>query len=647
VRGGAVLEAGAAGAGRSQHATDNDQQATDSNSNEMTVVNTQQTQQQTEETREGAPILPTETPILPTAAAVAVAVAPRREETRGSRSIVATQQTATAATAAPQTAPRRERAPQSAPRREETWESRSTMDSDTSATEGAWEQVLILPEPAAPRREPAAAAERANMLEAVRFNDVRAAHALAARGAEVDARGPDGQTALMMAAQFGSVGMMRLLLAHGADPAARLGDGRGAMSLACQNGQSRAVMLLLQVQRRRASGLGALPSTTANRLLARTAAFGRGEEVPLPAEMGEREMIANGYMFPHEAKRQSCLFGDTEERVRAARKAMEAQRQAALAAIEAHGREAAEADTVFANEEDDDGLTAMSLPEVPASMDETPRAPNRAFDAHIAARNASEDTIAFSVLHRALEDAVADSGWRAYADSEAAEPAAEAAAAEAAPAAEDFVGINGAGPAGSTPLHMACAEGFGQIALMLVRHGANANALDANGRNALWHACVRSQTEAALALMDQAGPGAERMIAEKDKNGSSPLFKACEKGLDDVVAAMLSRRLSGAGIEARVLNGHTSLSAASYSGAASAAAMLMGLGMSAVQVVGPSRQYCLHIACERGNEDVVKALMKESHTVSCVQKGIQLAASHRGIVRMLSVLVPPPPMVRA
>lgn len=58
-------------------------------------------------------------------------------------------------------------------------------------------------------------------------------------GAQVNARGPNGRTALMMAAKAGHLNSVRILLGHGADPALRDSDGRTAWELASKDGPSR------------------------------------------------------------------------------------------------------------------------------------------------------------------------------------------------------------------------------------------------------------------------------------------------------------------------------------------------------------------------------------------------------------------------
>lgn len=80
---------------------------------------------------------------------------------------------------------------------------------------------------------------RDTLLAAVRAGDGEAVRRVAAEGGRVlDAAGPDGSTALMVAASGGADEMVALLLELGADPALRDREGRTAAELAFANGHS-------------------------------------------------------------------------------------------------------------------------------------------------------------------------------------------------------------------------------------------------------------------------------------------------------------------------------------------------------------------------------------------------------------------------
>jgi hypothetical protein len=68
--------------------------------------------------------------------------------------------------------------------------------------------------------------------------------ALLEYGADVNARGPQGKTALHLAASAGYVGVIQLLLDHGADPTLTDAQGMTALSLARAAGKEAAAKLL-------------------------------------------------------------------------------------------------------------------------------------------------------------------------------------------------------------------------------------------------------------------------------------------------------------------------------------------------------------------------------------------------------------------
>ena len=80
-----------------------------------------------------------------------------------------------------------------------------------------------------------AAAEDARLIDAAKRGDQPAVRALVADGVDVDARHPDGATALLWAAYRGDTTMVDLLLAAGADVNAANEYGETPLSVACQS----------------------------------------------------------------------------------------------------------------------------------------------------------------------------------------------------------------------------------------------------------------------------------------------------------------------------------------------------------------------------------------------------------------------------
>lgn len=80
-------------------------------------------------------------------------------------------------------------------------------------------------------------------------NSLPAARLMLQHGAEVDARAPNGRTALMLAAQYGSEDIVEAMLAAGADPAARDRNGTTAADLADLAGREKLTARLAALAR--------------------------------------------------------------------------------------------------------------------------------------------------------------------------------------------------------------------------------------------------------------------------------------------------------------------------------------------------------------------------------------------------------------
>jgi ankyrin repeat protein len=92
----------------------------------------------------------------------------------------------------------------------------------------------------------ATAAEQPSLLEAAEGGDHAAALAALEAGADVNARGPDGTTALIWAAYNGDAELVQRLLAAGADPDAKNEFGSFALSEAAIGGYTEVIAALLE-----------------------------------------------------------------------------------------------------------------------------------------------------------------------------------------------------------------------------------------------------------------------------------------------------------------------------------------------------------------------------------------------------------------
>ena len=90
-----------------------------------------------------------------------------------------------------------------------------------------------------------AAAEDGRLIDAAKQGDARTIRALIADGVDVDARHPDGSTALLWAAYRSDVATVRILLAAGADLNHANDYGETPLSVVCQNRDNHLVRVLL------------------------------------------------------------------------------------------------------------------------------------------------------------------------------------------------------------------------------------------------------------------------------------------------------------------------------------------------------------------------------------------------------------------
>ena len=104
---------------------------------------------------------------------------------------------------------------------------------------------------------------------------------------------------------------------------------------------------------------------------------------------------------------------------------------------------------------------------------------------------------------------------------------------------------------GTTPLMKASHEGQGAIVRMLLAAGAQKDARNADGNNALWLACVGTHLDIVDMLIDS---GID--VDNRNDNGATPLMYASSSGKAAFVARLLAR---GADPAPETLDGFTAL----------------------------------------------------------------------------------------
>lgn len=111
--------------------------------------------------------------------------------------------------------------------------------------------------------------------------------------------------------------------------------------------------------------------------------------------------------------------------------------------------------------------------------------------------------------------------------------------------------VNGLGPNATTPLMKASHLGQGDIVRRLIAAGAQLDARNADGNNALWLACVGNHLDVIDILVDA---GVD--IDNRNDNGATSLMYAASSGRDGVVGRLLAR---GADTAPETLDGFTAL----------------------------------------------------------------------------------------
>ncbi|ELR11169.1 ankyrin 2,3/unc44, putative [Acanthamoeba castellanii str. Neff] len=154
------------------------------------------------------------------------------------------------------------------------------------------------------------------------------------------------------------------------------------------------------------------------------------------------------------------------------------------------------------------------------------------------------------------------------------------------------------------PIHWASRYGKISMLDLLVKNGANVNAVDINNVTPLYIACNYNKEEAVDYLLQK---GADPNCISKD--GATPLFIACQNGFTEIVSHLLKK---GVEVNARDSQGVSPLYVAAQNGHGDIVTMLLEAN-AAVNASRKDGVSPLHIAAQNGHRHVCQLLMANPH----------------------------------
>ena len=159
---------------------------------------------------------------------------------------------------------------------------------------------------------------------------------------------------------------------------------------------------------------------------------------------------------------------------------------------------------------------------------------------------------------------------------------------------------------GRTPLHAALRNGHSDVALLLLRHKADANARDNQDETPLQIASRLGDIKAIQSLIDcQANPNA------KNRANETPLSLASRNGRLEAARLLLK---NGASVDHQITLGRTALHVAAEHGHYPIALLLLNNGAN-VDALDKYLRTPLHVAADQGKDGVVSLLLKRGAKV--------------------------------
>ncbi|MDD4927845.1 MAG: ankyrin repeat domain-containing protein [Gallionella sp.] len=153
---------------------------------------------------------------------------------------------------------------------------------------------------------------------------------------------------------------------------------------------------------------------------------------------------------------------------------------------------------------------------------------------------------------------------------------------------------------GWTPLMIAAFNGMDEAVALLIRHGADVNALDLGGNSALHWAAFSGHLSCAKQLIDN-----HALINIRNNFGWSPLFQATTRNRPDVVSLLIA---SGANLDSAADDGYTALHKAAASGYSEIVQLLLAHGTDK-SLTTHDNNTAQTLAAKNKHDDIANMLM--------------------------------------